>query len=461
MDSPAPDLAELKPAPKAQLLRILGVGFGVAVIFGGTIGVGILRLPGTVAAQLGNFRLILAVWVIGGIYALLGSVSVTELAVMLPQAGGFYVYARRAFGGGAGFAVGWGDWVNNCAALAYVSYGAAGYVIALLPSLAGRDKAVALAVLAAFSALHWRGLRLSSNVQKLTSSATALAFLMLAGACFLHSGKAHVSHLAAATLPHDLVKSPASLLLALGALVTALRAVVVAYDGWYEAIYFAEEDRNPARNLPRAMIGGVVSIIFLYLVMNLAFLHVLPIPLLAASKLPAADAAQIIFSGRSGEFITLLSLLALLSFINSALLGAARIVFAIGRDRLFPERAARVSAGGTPRLAMVLSAGTAMALVATGTFERIVAIAAIIFVGNYCACYVALIVLRRREPHLPRPFRAWGYPWTTALLVAGSGLFLAANVLSDPINTLYAVLLLGACAPAYLFMRKRGRTGTA
>jgi len=355
MDSPAPYLAELRPAPKAQLLRILGVGFGVAVIFGGTIGVGILRLPGTVAAQLGNFRLILAVWVIGGIYALLGSVSVTELAVMLPQAGGFYVYARRAFGGGAGFAVGWGDWVNNCAALAYVSYGAAGYVIALLPSLAGRDKTVALAVLAAFSALHWMGLRLSSNVQKLTSSATALAFLILAGACFLYSGKAHVSHLAAATLPHDLVKSPASLLLALGALVTALRAVVVAYDGWYEAIYFAEEDRNPARNLPRAMMGGVVSIIFLYLVMNLAFLHVLPIPLLAASKLPAADAAQIIFSGRSGEFVTLLSLLALLSFINSALLGAARIVFAIGRDRLFTERAARVSAGGTPRLAMVVS----------------------------------------------------------------------------------------------------------
>jgi APA family basic amino acid/polyamine antiporter len=270
-----------------------------------------------------------------------------------------------------------------------------------------------------------------------------------------------VSHLAAATLPHDLVKSPASLLLALGALVTALRAVVVAYDGWYEAIYFAEEDRNPARNLPRAMMGGVVSIIFLYLVMNLAFLHVLPIPLLAASKLPAADAAQIIFSGRSGEFVTLLSLLALLSFINSALLGAARIVFAIGRDRLFTERAARVSAGGTPRLAMVLSAGAAMALVATGTFERIVAIAAIILVGNYCACYVALIVLRRRAPHLPRPFRAWGYPWTTALLVAGSGLFLVGNALRDPINTLYAVLLLGACAPAYLFMRKRGRTGTA
>lgn len=102
-----------------------------------------------------------------------------------------------------------------------------------------------------------------------------------------------------------------------------------------------------------------------------------------------------------------------------------------------------------------------MALVATGTFERIVALAAIIFVANYCVCYIALIVLRVREPHAPRPFRAWGYPWTTALLVAGSGLFHAANALSDPGSTVYAVLLLCACVPAYLFKRKRGRTGTA
>ena len=189
MDSPAPEPAEPNPAPKAQLLRTLGVGFGVAVIFGGTIGVGILRLPGTVAAQLGNYWLILAIWALGGMYALLGSMSVTELAVMVPQAGGFYVYARRAFGAGAGFAVGWGDWLNNCASLAYVAFAAAGYVIALLPDLAGRDKAVALALLASFSALHWMGIRVSSNVQKLTSSATALAFLILVAACFSFHGK--------------------------------------------------------------------------------------------------------------------------------------------------------------------------------------------------------------------------------------------------------------------------------
>lgn len=461
MDSPAPEPVELNPAPKAHLLRILGVGFGVAVIFGGTIGVGILRLPGTVAAELGNYWLILAIWVTGGIYALLGSISVTELGAMLPQAGGFYVYARRAFGGFAGFAVGWGDWLNNCAVLAYASFAAAGYLIAVIPDLAGRDKTVALGALACFSVLHWFGLRLSSAVQKLTSSATAVTFLVLAAGCFLFAGKTQAPGVLQTALPSDLVKPPVGFMVMLGAAVSALRAIIVTYDGWYEAIYFAEENRDPARNLPRAMMGGVVSIIFLYLVMNLAFLHVLPIPFLAKSKLPAADAAEIIFAGWGGKFITTLSLLALLSLINSVLLGAARIIFAIGRDGLITEKAARVSAGGTPRLAMLLSTGAAMFLVATGTFEKIVAIAAIILVANYCACYAALIVLRRREPHLPRPFRTWGYPWTTAVVLAGSALFLIGAAMSDPMYALDAAALLAACGPAYLLMKKRGRMGTA
>jgi APA family basic amino acid/polyamine antiporter len=326
--------------------------------------------------------------------------------------------------------------------------------------LSGCDKAVAFVLLALFSALQWMGLHVSSNVRKLTGSATALGFLVLASACLSFHGKAPATGLQQAALPQDFVKPPVSFIVALGAVVTALRAVIVAYDGWYEAIYFAEEEKDPARNLSRSMIGGVVSIIFLYLVMNMAFLHVLPIPLLATSKLPAADAAQMIFAGWSGKFITILSLLALLSFINAALLGAARIVFAFGRDALFTEKAARVSAGGTPRLALLLSAAAAMALVATGTFERIVAIAATILIVNYGACYIALIVLRRREPNLARPFRAWGYPWTTAVVLAGSGLFLIGNALSDPTNALWAGLLLGACGPAYLLMRKGGRTGT-
>jgi APA family basic amino acid/polyamine antiporter len=437
---------------KPGLLRILGVGFGIAVIFGGTVGVGILRLPGTVAAQLGNYWLILLSWMVGGIYALLGSISVTELGAMLPQAGGFYVYARRAFGRFAGFAAGWGDWLNNCAVLAYASITAAEYLGQLWPSdlLHHHQTAGALGILAIFTFLQWTGVRSGSGAQQLASSVTAMALLVLVVASFLHSSKS--ANWAGAAAPIHL---PAGFLVGTGALVAALRSVIVTYDGWYEAIYFTEEDANPGRNLPKIMIGGVTLVIAMYLLINLALLHVLTIPQLAASKLPAADAAQIIFGKTSGRLIVGLSLLTLLGLINSVLLGATRIIFAISRDGLFASAAARVSAGGTPRVALLMTSLAAMLLVASATFERIIAIAAIFFVANYAASYAALLVLRRTAPELPRPFRAWGYPWSTLLVLAGSVLFLVAAVKSDVKNSLAALCILAAGAPAYIFMVQR------
>ena len=450
--SPPPVTASTPGRDKSALLRILGVGFGLAVIFGGTIGVGILRLPGTVAAKLGNYWLILLVWIMGGLYALLGSVSVTELGAMLPQAGGFYVYARRAFGGFAGFAVGWGDWLNNCAVLAYASITASEYLAELFPKarLLRNGTAAALTILMFFTLLQWMGVRSGSRTQKLTSSVTAMAFLVLIVASFLHSGTAS-SASNSAVLGH----LPAGFFAGAAVLVAALRSVIVTYDGWYEAIYFTEEDVDPAQNLPRIMIGGVLVIVAMYLLVNLALLHVLSVPQLAASKLPAADAAQIIFGRASGRFIVALSLLTLLSLINSVMLGATRIVFAISRDGLFAANVASVSATGTPRAALLLTSLAAILLVVTGSFERIIAIAAIFFVANYAATYVALLVLRRTAPDLPRPFRAWGYPWTTLTLIAVSLLFLIGAIASDTRNSLYAVGILAASAPVYLFMTRR------
>jgi len=203
----------------------------------------------------------------------------------------------------------------------------------------------------------------------------------------------------------------------LAPVVAALRAIVVTYDGWYEAIYFTEEDTNVSKHLPRAMIGGVGIVLGLYLLMNLAFLHVLSIPALAASRLPAADAARIVFPMWSAHFVTALALLTLLSLINAVLLGAPRILLAIGRDGLFTERAAQVGIGGTPRTALLLSSATAALFIASGKFEDIIAVAAILVAAMYSINYVALIVLRIREPEMVRPFRAWGYPVSTVLVL--------------------------------------------
>jgi APA family basic amino acid/polyamine antiporter len=137
------------------------------------------------------------------------------------------------------------------------------------------------------------------------------------------------------------------------------------------------------------------------------------------------------------------------------MLGATRIIFAISRDGFFLTRAANVSTGGTPRIALLVTSIVSMLLVATGTFERTIAIAAVFFVANYAVTYLALIVLRRREPDLPRPFRTWGYPWTPLIVLVGSLVFLVGAIVSDTGNSLYALAILAASVPIYLSTSSR------
>ena len=167
------------------LRRILGLGFGLALVFGSTIGVGILRLPGLVAAALGDRTLIMVFWAVGGLYALMGAVAVAELAAMIPETGGFRVYARRAFGEGVGFAVGWCDWLVNVAALAYVSMTAVTFLGALWPAAAANPRALAIALIAAFTGIHWVGLRIGSSLTSIISVSIGLMLMILVVGCFL------------------------------------------------------------------------------------------------------------------------------------------------------------------------------------------------------------------------------------------------------------------------------------
>lgn len=192
-----------------------------------------------------------------------------------------------------------------------------------------------------------------------------------------------------------------------------------------------------------------------YLLVNLALLYTLPIPELAGSVLPAADAAQRIFGGHGGRIITALSLVSLLSVINATLLIATRVLFAMSRDHLFFKKAAEVHPRGTPLLAMWLTTGASVLLVVSGSFETLVAIAAVFFVLCYLSGFVSLFVLRKREPNLERPFRVWGYPWTPGIAAVGSVLFLIGNLFSDTRNSLYAFALIAVSYPVFLAMTRR------
>jgi APA family basic amino acid/polyamine antiporter len=370
-------------------------------------------------------------------------VSVCELGTALPSAGGWYVYARRAFGEYVGFVVGWCDWIAQSSALAFLATALGEYTVALAPGLGGTHKLIAVATLAAFALIQWRGLRSSSRVQEATSLAKGVAFLAFVVVCFLAAP--------AASAPSSVLPEP----LRVVPFILALQAVIVTYDGWYSAIYFTEEDRDPGRNLPRSAFGGVLATLAIYLLVNLALLHVLPVSEIAGSQLPAAVAAARIFGERGGTVITLLSLVSLFSIVNAVMLLATRIVFAMSRDGLVFAGASRVNERGTPALALAFTAAGAALLVASGTFERLVAMAAIFFVVVYVSGFLALFLLRRREPDLPRPFRVWGYPWTTGIALVGSLLFLVGNSVSDPENTLYALALIALSYPLYALLRSR------
>ncbi len=242
--------------------------------------------------------------------------------------------------------------------------------------------------------------------------------------------------------------------------VRAFQAIVIAYGGWQSALYFTEEDRDPARHLPRAMIGGVVSVLVVYLLVNLALLAVLPLAELAQSTLPGADAAALVAGERGKQVITLLSVLSLLPLLNAILMIGARILFGMGRDGLVSARLASVNARGTPGAATLATTGVAVLLIVSGTFQQLIALASVFLAANDCVSCLALVALRRRAPELARPFRAWGYPWSAGIVIVGAVAFLVGVLVNDGSSALEAggLLAVGLVGRALLARRSLGAT---
>ena len=431
---------------RGRLLRILGVGFGLAVIIGNTIGGGIVSTPGTIAQHLPNPWLFLGVWIVGGVYALLGAISLAELGTMMPRSGGQYVFAHDALGDYAGFIVGWSDWISTCGSSSFISLIIAQYAGALFPKLAGRSMFVALAIVVLFALIQWNGIRMGSGVQNVTSLLKALAFVALVIACFVLGGSTAAAGSAPAAIPHGLKLFVA--------LILALQGVIYTYDGWNGVIYFSEEVRNPARDIPRSMIGGVLSVIAIYLLVNLAILYVLPISEIAGSDLALGKAAQAIFGANGDRIFRTLMIVSMLSAVNACQLMATRVLFAMGRDGLFSTKAARANTGGTPTVALFFSTLVACLFIVTGTVDQVLAVVAFFFVVNYAVSFTVVFFLRKREPDRPRPYRAWGYPWTTGFSLLGSVAFLVGAVAGDTKNSLYAVAVLALSYPIFRITRR-------
>ncbi|MGI8917779.1 MAG: APC family permease [Pyrinomonadaceae bacterium] len=429
---------------RGRLLRVLGLAFGLAVIIGNTIGAGIFRTPGEIAEVLPNNWLFLGVWLVGGIYALLGAIQIAELGTMLPRSGGQYVFVRHALGDYAGFIVGWSDWISTCGSAALVSLVVGEFAGVLVPELAPRKVLVAALVAIFFALLQWRGVIWGSGVQNVTSLLKALAFLTLVAAAFIWGGNSAT----------DSPLAPPEGIALLAAFLLSLQAVIYTYDGWTGVVYFSEEVETPGQNIPRSLFVGVLSVIAIYLLVNLALLYVLPIEKIAGQDFAAGVAAAVVF-GRHGDTVfRILTILSMLSAINAYHLMSTRVLFAMSRDHLFFTSAAAVSKEGTPQLALLLSAAVAVVIILFGKkFETVITILAFFFVANYALSFSSVFVLRRREPDRERPYRAWGYPVTTAVALLGSILFLigaiASDLASNTRNSFYALLLLAVSYPVF------------
>lgn len=437
------------PLSRGRLLQVLGVWFGISAAIGNSIAAGIVRTPGDIAQVLPNAYLFLGVWVIGGLYALFGASSLAELGAAIPRSGGQYNFSRRAIGEYAGFIVGWSDWLSTCGTAAAVGIVIAEYSGDLIPVLSGHVKAIAVAVIVGFGVLQWRGVRWGSRTQILTAALKTIAFLILLVACFALGGHARAAAPAVATALPPL---SAGWGLAV-AVILGLQAVVYTIDGWDGVVYFGEEVRNPGRDVPRAIFGSVFTIMGIYLLLNAAVLYVLPMNEIAGNNFALGTVATRVFGQYGDPIIRSIMVISMLSCLNANQLFCSRTLYAMSCDGLFFRPVAKVNPGGTPALALLLST-IAGVLFVLGSFERVIAMLSFFFVANYTLSYASLFLLRRREPEMPRPYRAWGYPWTTGIALLASAVFLIGSILTDQKNAPWALAMLLLSYPVFLVMKR-------
>lgn len=416
-----------------ELLRILGVGFGLAVVVGGVIGQGIMRTPGIVAGALPSPALMLGVWTLGGIIALIDACAVVELGASMPRAGGPYVFADRAFGPVAGTMLGWADWFNWIIAIAYISVVFGEYAQRLGIGSGLPTGMLAVLLILAVGILNWTGTRASGASQLIGSAIKGFGLIALIAILLFGGGAFHAAPAPGA--PAAAAAAAAAPAITVVAFAIAIRGVAVTYSGWQSCVYFCEEMHQPERNVVRATFGGIGLVVLLYLGINAALLHVLTPTQIAASKLPVADATAAVLGPVSGIVITVLAVFSVVAICNLQVMAATRIGFAMARNGVLPAALTRVSRSGTPTLSLLCTAGIAALLASSGGYERLIAIGAPFTIGVLGLCNLLAIRMRWKEPNLPRPFRMPLFPLPAVIGLLVDASLVAAVFYEDPFDS--------------------------
>lgn len=423
-----------------ELPRKLGLTTGVAVVVGIIIGSGIFRVPSPIAAAAGNLTGIALVWIIGGAVTLLGALSIAELAVMYPAAGGPYVYLREAYGRPLAFLFGWMWLLTTPISWAAQSLMFAEYLGFFFPIPVVLQHLIAAALIVLVAAANYRSVKLGALIQNLSTGAKVLAIVCLSAAIFLLApgGAANPIH----GEPLGIAKW--------SGIGIGLIAALWAYDGWENLTTLSGEVKNPQRNLPLALIGGVLVVIVVYLLINAAYLRALSLPQLAASKSVAADAAGAVLGRAGASLVGALVMLSVFGTLNGSILSSPRVFFAMAEDGLFFRTVGKVHPKyETPYVAIAFIVVLAVIYVLLRDFMQL-AEAYVLGVWPFLAlCVIGLFILRTKHPELPRKYRALGYPVIPALFVLAAFVVVANALYAQFWSTIASILITLIGVPLY------------
>jgi APA family basic amino acid/polyamine antiporter len=454
---------------RAGLVRGLGLLDSTTLIVGSVIGSGIFVAPSIMAGYVQTPGLLVGLWILGGVLTLFGALAYGEMAAALPRAGGQYVFLKEAFSPLWGFLYGWTFLLAiNTGFIAAVAVAFAKYLGVFLPGIGegtvlfaigkypfSTAQAVGLVVIAALTWINVTGLRTGAIVQNVFTIAKVAAVAVLV-VLAIASGKGSLDHF------HPLVGKalgPEGLKIGLfAALGVAMSKALFAYDAWNSVTFAAEEMHDPEKNLPRALVLGTVGIMAVYCSAVAVYLYMVPIQEMFAVKdgRIAAEAAQRMLGAPGAAFIAIAIMVSTFGCVNGLILAGARVLYAMGRDRLFFDRVAEVHPTyHTPAAALVLQGGVAAVLTLTGTYSDLLTLTAFASLLFNTLTVVGLFVLRSRQPDLPRPYRAWGYPVLPALYVLVSIFFLYNILVGDPRNSGMGLALAALGLPAYLYWNRQ------
>jgi APA family basic amino acid/polyamine antiporter len=447
--------------PSAGLQRRLGPLDAAAIVISNVIGGGIFFVPVIVAGMVPQPMWMIGVWAVGGALAFFGAMAYAELAALRPQAGGEYVYLRDAFGPMAAFLTGWTSFVAGfsgaiaASALAFADYigrfvpaAASGDPLLHVPGLVVSPRAsVALTAIGALTLIHVRGLGPGRLLQN-TLAALKVSAIALFVAIGLAAGRGSGAHFASAASV-----APVSFLL-------ALVPVMFSYSGWNAAAYVAEEVREPARNVPLALSIGTISVVLLYVALNVLYVYAMPVRELAAvpgSRL-MDTVAERLFGFVAGDVLALFTIVSLAASISAMVIAGPRVYFAMARDGLFVPSASTVHPKfHTPASAIIAQGVWSGVLVLSGTLSQLVSYTGFAVVLFSAIAVLALFVLRHRHPDAPRPFRALGYPWAPAIFVGASAVIVMNEIWRNGPTAAAGLAVIAAGVPAYFLVRRRAR----